>query len=409
MLASIIITNYNYGKYLRRCITSCLNQNFGPQNFEVIVVDDKSSDDSIKIIKDFSRIKNFKFLINKRNIGVAKSANKAIAHSKGKYFIRVDADDFISKDLLKFMILYIENNIDILGVACDYVYITNEGKKLKKISSLKKPISCGILYNKKKLKTLGFYNKDFKHREEEELRVRLGSKYKIHNLPIPFYRYRIHTQNKTRSSDYKKKFKLKIQTLKVEEKIKNYNLKKNKLNIAAIIPAKINSRRLNYKNIKKIWGKPMIYWAINAAKNTKIIKNIYVSSESNKVLSLAKKYGVKTIKRPADLSKNTTPKMDVIKHAVNTISKRTKPKIIISLQANSPNLTSLDLLNGIINLVKFKKNEIISVDENLMQNAAFRIMKYKTVFQKGLSTYMGVSINKAIDIHTIKDFKKIIQ
>jgi len=153
----------------------------------------------------------------------------------------------------------------------------------------------------------------------------------------------------------------------------------------------------------------MIYWAINAAKNTKIIKNIYVSSESNKVLSLAKKYGVKTIKRPADLSKNTTPKMDVIKHAVNTISKRTKPKIIISLQANSPNLTSLDLLNGIISLVQFKKNEIISVDENLMQNAAFRIMKYKTVFQNGLSTYMGVSINKAIDIHTIKDFKKITQ
>ncbi len=409
MLASIIITNYNYGKYLRRCITSCLNQDFEPQNFEVIVVDDKSSDDSVKIIKDFSRIKNFKFLINKKNIGVAKSANKAIAHSKGKYFIRVDADDFISKDLLKFMILYIENNIDILGVACDYMYITNEGKKLKKISSLKKPISCGILYNKKKLKTLGFYNKDFKHREEEELRVRLGSKYKIHNLPIPFYRYRMHTQNKTRSSDYKKKFKLKIENLKVEEKIKKYNLKKNELNIAVIIPAKINSRRLNYKNIKKIWGKPMIYWAINAAKNTKIIKNIYVSSESNKVLSLAKKYGVKTIKRPADLSKNTTPKMDVIKHAVNTISKRTKPKIIISLQANSPNLTSLDLLNGIINLVKFKKNEIISVDENLMQNAAFRIMKYKTVFQNGLSTYMGVSINKAIDIHTIKDFKKISQ
>ena len=50
------------------------------------------------------------------------------------------------------MTLYIENNKDILGVACDYVYINNEGKKLRKISSIKHPISCGILYNKKKLK-----------------------------------------------------------------------------------------------------------------------------------------------------------------------------------------------------------------------------------------------------------------
>ncbi len=407
MLASIIITNYNYGNYLRRCITSCLNQDFDPFKFEVIVIDDKSSDSSLKVIREFSKIKNFKFIVNKKNMGVAKSANRAIAQSKGKYFIRVDADDFISKDLLKFMTLYIENNKDILGVACDYVYINNEGKKLKKISSIEHPISCGILYNKKKLKTLGYYNKDFKHREEEELRVRLGPKYRLHNLSIPFYRYRMHKQNKTRSSDYKKKFRSKIETLKIIGKIKEYKLKKNNLNIAVVIPARINSKRLKLKNIKKIWGKPMIYWPISAAKNTKIIKNIYVSSESNKILSIARKYGAKTIKRPVELSEDTTPKMDVIKHAVNKITKTDKPKIIISLQANSPNLTSLDLLNGIIDLVKFRKNEIISVDKNLMQNAAFRIMKYKTVFQKGLSTYMGVSINNATDIHTIKDFKKL--
>ena len=139
-------------EYLRRCITSCLNQDFDPFKFEVIVIDDKSSDGSLKVIREFSKIKNFKFIINKKNMGVAKSANRAITQSKGKYFVRVDADDFISKDLLKFMTLYIENNKDILGVACDYVYINNEGKKLRKISSIKHPISCGILYKKKNLK-----------------------------------------------------------------------------------------------------------------------------------------------------------------------------------------------------------------------------------------------------------------
>ena len=53
MKASIIITNYNYGKYLARCLRSCFNQSIKREDFEVILVDDNSSDNSLEIAKQF--------------------------------------------------------------------------------------------------------------------------------------------------------------------------------------------------------------------------------------------------------------------------------------------------------------------------------------------------------------------
>ena len=87
MLVSIIITNYNY-KHLYRCIRSCLNQSMPINNFEVIVVDDSSKDNSNDIIEEYKSLPNFRYLRNKK-LCVAKSANNAIKKSKGKYVVRV--------------------------------------------------------------------------------------------------------------------------------------------------------------------------------------------------------------------------------------------------------------------------------------------------------------------------------
>ena len=73
------------------------------------------------------------------------------------------------------------------------------------------------------------------------------------------------------------------------------------------------------KNIAKIWGKPMIYWAIQAAKDTNLIKDIYVTSDNRKILQIAKKYGAKIILRPKELANDSTPKIYAISHAMEKI------------------------------------------------------------------------------------------
>ena len=196
---SIVITNYNYGKYLSRCLRSCLSQK--NVNHEIVVVDDCSTDDSMKKIKPF--LKDITLLKTEVNSGVAVAANLGIENSKGQYVIRVDADDFVNSDMCYFMERYLEENHDAFGVACDYVLVDDHEEVLERKHADKDNISCGIMYRKDLILELGGYNSEMRHREEEDLRKRLGDFYKIHHLKIPFYRYRMHNNNKTKSYEYK--------------------------------------------------------------------------------------------------------------------------------------------------------------------------------------------------------------
>ena len=413
MKISIIITNFNYGKFIDRCIRSCLNQNYSSglknlnKDYEIILVDDCSTDDSKEKILRYKKFKNFSYIFNKKNIGVAKSANKAIHKSKGKYFVRVDADDYISVNLINILSFFLDENPEFFGVACDYFYVDQHGSQIKKILSKETPIACGIMYNKKKFVKYGSYNSKFRHREEEELRLRLGDKYKIYNLPFPFYRYRMHKFNKTKSLDYLQNFKDKIFRMSLNK----LSLSKKKMlkNIIAIIPARGNSKRFKNKNIHKIKGKPMITYTIDACKNSKLINYIFVSSENKKILEISKKNRVKTIERPRNLSKDEVFKIDVIKHALLKIEKKLgkKASLVASLQANSPEILSKDIDNSILKLITNDLNEVISVNKNLNSNAAIRIMKRDTVFQNSLSTYLGCIKTNINDIHFKSDIKKI--
>lgn len=287
MIASIVITNYNYDKYLGRCIRSCLNQIF-TEPYEVILVDDNSKDNSIKIAKEFKNFHNFKIIKNKKNVGVAGSANIGFRKCKGKYIVRIDSDDYVSRHFLSFLTFYLRTNPNKFGVACDYAYINKEEKIIKRMSCKNVPIACGILYNKSKLSKYGFYNKNFRHREEEELRARVGINYKLGFLEIPLYRYRLHTSNKTKTKDYLIEYKNKIQEIYQNEIFNKTKKIKNKMNIVAIIPARAGSKRLKNKNILSFKGLPMIAWTIKSALKSKFINEVFVSSESQKILKIAK-------------------------------------------------------------------------------------------------------------------------
>jgi|TARA_R100001594_G_scaffold133592_2_gene174366 glycosyltransferase involved in cell wall biosynthesis len=196
---SIIITNYNYSKYLARCIRSCLSQQ--NVNCEVIVVDDCSTDNSLEVLEPF--MEEIKVIRNKKNMGVAASSNAGIKKSRSQYVIRVDADDFINSETCYFMKSYLEANHDAFGLACDYVLVDNHEDVIERKSAEKDNISCGIMYRRDLLLDMGGYNPKMRHREEEELRKRLGEFYNIHYLKMPFYRYRMHNDNKTKEPEYK--------------------------------------------------------------------------------------------------------------------------------------------------------------------------------------------------------------
>ena len=106
---SIITPVYNSSKFLKECIDSVLNQDF--TDWEWLIVDDCSTDDSIEIIKKYSRIDSRINLISSgKNIGSGPSRNLAIKKSKGRYLAFLDSDDLWNKNKLSTQVQFMEKN-----------------------------------------------------------------------------------------------------------------------------------------------------------------------------------------------------------------------------------------------------------------------------------------------------------
>lgn len=94
MLLSIVVTVYNREAYLRRCLMSLLHQDLDPSEYEIIVVNDGSTDHSAQIIDEFVRQYSNIKKIDKSNSGVADTRNVGLRHATGTYLTYVDSDDF---------------------------------------------------------------------------------------------------------------------------------------------------------------------------------------------------------------------------------------------------------------------------------------------------------------------------
>ncbi len=129
-------------------------------------------------------------------------------------------------------------------------------------------------------------------------------------------------------------------------------------NIVAIILARGGSKGIPKKNLKKVCGKPLVSWTIEHAINTKEISSVWLSSDSEEILKIGKNYGINIIKRPIDISKDSSSSVSGWLHAISLIEKNEKIDTIIALQPTSPLRESKDIKNG---LKKFGKKQYDSM------------------------------------------------
>lgn len=106
-LFSLIVPVYNVEKFLPRCLDSVLKQTY--QNYEIILIDDGSTDLSGDICDSYAQKYAFCKVIHKENTGQADSRNVGIAQAKGKYLVFLDADDYIEKEMLAKVYEQMEN------------------------------------------------------------------------------------------------------------------------------------------------------------------------------------------------------------------------------------------------------------------------------------------------------------
>ncbi len=105
---SIILPNYNSNEFLSETLTSIIEQTY--LNWEVILVDDKSNQKTIKIVKNYQNNKKFKIIFLKKNMGTAFCRNLAMRNSNGEYLAFIDSDDIWKKDKLEKQINFMLKN-----------------------------------------------------------------------------------------------------------------------------------------------------------------------------------------------------------------------------------------------------------------------------------------------------------
>lgn len=123
---SIIVAAYNTSKYINRCIDALINQTIN--NFEILIIEDKSTDDTKKKIEKYKNNKNIKVFYNDKNMGLAYSRNVGLDNATGNYIGFVDSDDFIAKDYYELLLKQIKKDAADIAV-CDMKLIYEDTGK----------------------------------------------------------------------------------------------------------------------------------------------------------------------------------------------------------------------------------------------------------------------------------------
>ncbi len=206
MELTVILPFYNNEKYIVKSLSSILNQSYN--NWKLILVDDCSSDNSLKIAKNFLRKKKipkkkYFFILNRKNLGITKSLNKALKVCRSKYIARADADDFYHRDRFKIQLDYLNKNneIDVVGSAANIVDTNDRIVEKINMPNLDKEIKKKLIFRNTffhssiiaKLdffKKNKFYNENYKNAQDYDLWLRAHkvSKYSNINKHLVFYR-----------------------------------------------------------------------------------------------------------------------------------------------------------------------------------------------------------------------------
>lgn len=196
---SVIIPAYNAERFIGRAIRSVLNQSVAATDYEIIAVDDASQDRTayaLDLFKDEISVHK-----NAQHLGLPATLNHAVRAARGKYIVRVDADDYVRSDYLYILQRFLEDNTYMDAVACDYFVVDDAENVVERCNCLDRPIGCGIMFRTDHLIDIGLYDADFLMHEDRDLRARFVRKYSIHRIELPLYRYRRHGDNMTNDAE----------------------------------------------------------------------------------------------------------------------------------------------------------------------------------------------------------------
>ncbi|MDQ1339378.1 MAG: hypothetical protein QG567_530 [Campylobacterota bacterium] len=225
-LVSVVMSVYNGGDCVGSAIESILRQSY--KNFEFIVVNDGSNDESLEILKEYAKKDSRIIIINQENIGLTKSLNKAIKSAKGKYIARQDADDISLQDRLQKQVEFLETNegVVLLGTNQYEVFGDKEAigryyddKEINKIVYIYNPFAhTSAMFRGDVFIKIGMYDENYKTSQDFEAWMRMAKEGKIAMLKEPLVKRVINPNSitkKRKKEQYLTAFKIRLRHAEV--------------------------------------------------------------------------------------------------------------------------------------------------------------------------------------------------
>ncbi len=220
----MIVSLYNYKKYIGYCVQSVLNQDY--PNVEIIVVDDASTDRSYKIAKKY-RSDKVKVIRFENNRGYSAAKNEGIRNSKGEYLVMLDADDMLTKESIsKRMKMMLKQDADFVHANAFIIKGDYSLKQCYKITNFEIGVfpsphdihAQSVMLKKQVHRDFGLYDESLRSRSDREMWWRLFGKSKDDEVknrvkrvyldkPIVYYRYHrnMMTRFRQKNRNYDKK------------------------------------------------------------------------------------------------------------------------------------------------------------------------------------------------------------
>jgi len=291
---SVYIPCHNYGDYLQVAIDSVYSQLY--TSWELILVDEASSDSSLDIMKSnksASSSNKVTVIHNSTPKGLAKVANQCLSLARGKYIMRLDADDWLDESALLLLVTKIQPHPDAGLVFGNYFYTDHEGGILgvefrdqyehSKSTHYTPPHGACTLISLRALKSIGGYSTDINAQDGWDLWFRLKNCFKILQVHTPVFYYRQHSSSL--STDNQRLIQARNSIFNNLRLARSGNYSHSCL---AIIPAKQSYKHWHNVPMSHLHDKSLLEHSILSAVYARCITHIVISSESSDVINYAK-------------------------------------------------------------------------------------------------------------------------
>ena len=339
-LVTVYITSYNYGRYIRQAIDSVLSQTM--QDFELIIIDDGSTDDSRSLIDAYSRHAKIRPIFQ-QNKGLNVTNNIALRAARGTYVMRLDADDWLDPHAIEVLSNVLNRNSEIGMVFPDYYLVDSEGNITEQVrrhsfddvTLLDQPAhgACTMIRSDC-LRRVGGYDESFRCQDGYDLWVRFIEHFEVRNVNLPLFYYRQHDSNLTHNEE-------RILATRAEIVRRMTARKSTPLKVLGVVAERGGRRGSSSFALRVLGDRFLIDWTLLAALDAHRITKVVLSTPDPEIISHVQRFtdkGLLVIQRPSDLAKANTELTDTMRHALELAEASGKEyyDAVIQLSIESP-------------------------------------------------------------------------